>query len=80
MPRVKDILGPYRFFFYSFDCSEPEHVHVRRERMVCKFWLEPISLASNHGFSGRELNIVRNYIKENHGKILEAWYEHCGQH
>ena len=23
MPSVKDIEGPYRFFFYSFDCYEP---------------------------------------------------------
>ena len=39
MPTVPDISGPYRLFFYSFDCHEPPHVHVRRERMVCKFWL-----------------------------------------
>jgi hypothetical protein len=32
MPTVPGISGPYRFFFYSFDCNEPQHVHVRRER------------------------------------------------
>ncbi|TDI36470.1 MAG: DUF4160 domain-containing protein [Acidobacteria bacterium] len=79
MPRVPDIPGPYRFFFYSFDCYEPEHVHVRRENMVCKFWLEPITLASNHGFTRRELNKIRRNLKENVQKILEAWYEHCGE-
>ena len=51
MPTVKGIPGPYRLFFYSFDCDEPRHVHVRRERMVCKFWLEPIVLSFNEGFS-----------------------------
>ena len=51
MPMVPDIPGPYRFFFYSFDCHEPPHVHVRRERMVCKFWLTPVALSMNHGFS-----------------------------
>src|SRR5207253_11388580 len=55
MPSIKDIPGPYRFYFYSFDCNEPMHVHVQRERMVCKFWLEPVALAQNHGFSPREL-------------------------
>lgn len=45
MPTIKDIFGPYRFFFYSFDCNEPKHVHVQRERMVCKFWLEPVALS-----------------------------------
>jgi hypothetical protein len=34
MPSVKGIPGPYRFFFYSFDCLEPEHIHVKRENMV----------------------------------------------
>ena len=34
MPTIRGIPGPYRFFFYSFDCNEPKHVHVRRERMI----------------------------------------------
>jgi hypothetical protein len=63
MPTVKRIPGPYRFFFYSFDCNEPMHIHVSRERMTSKFWLEPIALAENHGFSARELNQVRLIIR-----------------
>ena len=78
MPSIPDIPGPYRFFFYSFDCREPTHVHVRRERMVCKFWVAPVSLARNHGFSRRELNVIRSYIDEHLGRIREAWDEHCG--
>ena len=78
MPTVKDITGPYRFFFYSFDCNEPRHVHVERERMVCKFWLQPLALAQNHGFSARELGRIRAYIVEHMAKISEAWDEHCG--
>lgn len=31
MPTIKGIPGPHRFFFYSFDCNEPPHVHIRRE-------------------------------------------------
>ena len=78
MPTVKGIPGPYRFFFYSFDCNEPKHVHVRRESAVCKFWLEPVALGQNHGFSARELNVVRSYIHEHLTLVLEAWDEHCG--
>ena len=78
MPSVQDIPGPYRFFFYSLDCHEPWHVHVRRERMVCKFWLEPVSLARNDGFAGHELNVIRSYIDEYRSQIREAWDEHCG--
>ncbi len=78
MPTVKNIPGPYRFFFYSFDCNEPMHVHVRRERMVCKFWLDPIALSKNRRFSPRELNRIRRVIYDNLDTIIEAWYEHCG--
>ena len=61
MPTVPDIPGPYRLFFYSFDCHEPPHVHMRRERMVCKFWLTPVALSVNHDFSPRELNRIRGH-------------------
>ena len=56
MPSIPDIRGPYRFFFYSFDCVEPMHVHVEHDRDSCKFWLEPLALAANRGFSAKELN------------------------
>ena len=79
MPRVKGVSGPYSLFFYSFDCNEPKHVHVRRERMVCKFWLEPVALSFNESFSPAELNRIRKLILEHRQKILEAWNEHCGE-
>ena len=77
MPSVKDIPGPYRVFFYSFDCYEAMHVHVQRERMTCKFWLERVELTRNHGFTPRELNQVRQMIQSHLARIMEAWDEHC---
>lgn len=79
MPTITGISGPYRLFFYSFDCTEPKHVHVRREQMVCKFWLEPVALVTNDGFSPRELNRIRSLILEHLQEIKEAWDEHCGE-
>lgn len=79
MLTIPGIPGPYRFFFYSFDCNEPKHVHVRRERKVCKFWLEPIALSGNNGFSAKELNRIRAIIRDNLENILETWDEHCGE-
>ncbi|MBM4467138.1 MAG: DUF4160 domain-containing protein [Chloroflexi bacterium] len=79
MPTVRGIPGPYRFFFYSFDCNEPQHVHVRRERMICKFWLEPVVLSFNEGFSPTELNRIRKLVLEHYQRIVEAWDEHCGE-
>jgi hypothetical protein len=79
MPTIRGIPGPFRFFFYSFDCNEPGHVHVQRERNTAKFWLEPVSLAGNHGFAARELNRIRALILEHQRLIREAWDEHCGR-
>ena len=77
MPTVQGIPGPYRFYFYSFDCNEARHIHVRRDRMACKFWLEPIERVSSQGFSVRELNQIRAMIGRHLPRIQEAWNEHC---
>lgn len=79
MPAIRGIAGPYRLFFYSFDCNEPMHVHVRRERKTCKFWLEPVVLGSNNGFSAQELSRIRKIVADNLDRITEAWEEHCGE-
>ena len=78
MPRIKDVPGPYWSFFYSFDFNEPIRVHVRREKKTCKFWLDPLELASNHGFSSKELNAIRRRIDAQYETIVEAWYEQGG--
>lgn len=78
MPTVPDIPGPFRLFFYSFDCREPAHVHARRDRSSCKYWLDPVRLATNHGLTPRELAAVRRVIILHRDRILEAWREHCG--
>ncbi len=78
MPTIKGIPGPYRFFFYSFDCNEPPHVHVEHDEATCKFWLEPLTLASSYGFSPKELNRIRGVIQTNLAPIHKAWNEHCG--
>ena len=78
MPRIKGISGPYRLFFTSFDCNEPTHIHVERGSSTAKFWLGPVELARSHGFSARELNMIRRLITTHRAVILEAWHEHCG--
>ncbi len=42
--------GPYRFFFYSADRTEPAHVHIERETHRAKFWLAPVRLARSVEF------------------------------
>lgn len=77
MPTVKNIGGPYRLFFYSFDCNEPRHVHAQRDERLCKFWVDPLVLAKNDGFSARELNPIRFAVQFHLADIIKAWYEHC---
>jgi hypothetical protein len=69
--------GAIPILFYSFDCEEPKHVHVAREKLRCKFWLAPLELAQNDGFAPNELNPIRRLIEANRKIILEAWNEHC---
>ena len=77
MPTVLRI-GPYRFFIVSLDYDEPPHVHVRRENMVAKFWLDPVSLQKSGRFSRTELNRIARLIAENREQLLESWHEFFG--
>jgi Domain of unknown function (DUF4160) len=79
MPTIPGIPGPYRFHFYSFDCAERAHVHVRKESMVCKFWLRPPEIANGGPFTRRELLVIERLILRYLTTIEEAWDEHCGQ-
>jgi len=77
MPTVLRI-GPYRFCFYSHEPNEPPHIHVDRDDQSCKFWLNPVVLARNLGFSAKELRAIEAITIENNEKLLEAWNEYFG--
>jgi hypothetical protein len=68
--------GPYRLFFYSGDRDEPIHIHVERDLMVAKFWVEPVRLQENDGFSRSELIKIQKIVERNSKKIIEAWDEY----
>lgn len=74
MPTI-DRIGPYRFFFYANEQGEPPHVHVQRESMLAKFWLDPVSLSSSTGFAAHELNQIEKLVSERRTAYLEAWHE-----
>jgi hypothetical protein len=63
----------YRIYFYSHEPNEPPHVHVDRDDLSAKFWLNPVSLARNLGFNARELRQVERMVVENQTSLLEAW-------
>jgi hypothetical protein len=65
--------GPYRFYFFSHEPNEPPHVHVDRDDQSAKFWLEPVSLARNLGFSPVELRRIEKIVAEHRTFFLEQW-------
>ncbi|MGB2644844.1 MAG: DUF4160 domain-containing protein [Candidatus Acidiferrum sp.] len=71
-------VGPYRFYFYSHEPNEPPHVHVDRDKLSAKFWLIPVALAQNFGFSANELGRVESIVTAHRDEILEAWNGHFG--
>lgn len=77
MPTVL-VVGPYRFFFVSLDYGEPPHIHVQRDRLVAKFWLEPVQLEKAGGFRPKEISQIARLVEENRSYFLERWHEHFG--
>ena len=65
--------GPYRVYFYSHEPNELPHVHVERDQESCKFWLSPVSLASNLGFRPHELRDIERLIEDHVDELLEEW-------
>ena len=77
MPTIARIRG-YRFYFYSHEPNEPPHVHVDRDQLSAKFWLEPTGLARNLGFNARELTILERLVENNRKEFLEKWHGYFG--
>jgi hypothetical protein len=72
--------GSIIFFFTSYDCIEPIHIHIVDGNKECKFWLlkdNQTELADNHGFSKIEITKLTTNIKENFTLIKNTWNEHC---
>lgn len=77
MPTVLRIAA-YRFYFYSHEPNEPPHIHVDREKLSAKFWLDPVHLARNLGFAPHELHKLGDIVVEHQSKLLEEWNGYFG--
>lgn len=75
MPTILRYKG-YRFYFYSHEPNEPSHIHVDKDNLSAKFWLSPVFLARNIGFSGKELRKIQSIVQSNKIMFLEAWNEY----
>jgi uncharacterized protein DUF4160 len=66
-------------YFHVHEPNEQPHVHVDRDDQSAKFWLTPLALARNLGFSALELRKIQRMLKENEGTLLEKWYARFGR-
>ena len=74
-------IDAYRFYFYSHEPNEPPHIHIDRDNLTAKFWLQSVSLAQNIGFPAKELRELQSIVIENQtqlSQLLEVWYECFG--
>lgn len=71
MPTVLRI-GRFRFYFFSNEREEPPHIHIKAAENEAKFWLNPRQLASNYGFSSRELTELERLVEQNESFFLKG--------
>ncbi len=66
----------YRFFFFSRE-EKRMHIHVSSQNGEAKYWLDPdVELAQNIGFSEKQLNEVKRFIKNRKNEIINSWVNH----
>lgn len=75
MPTVLRWNG-YRFYFFSNEGSEPPHIHIDKGGSSAKYWLEPVAMARNLGYSAKELKEIEAEVSQERAAFLEAWRDH----
>jgi hypothetical protein len=77
VPTILRVAG-FRFFFFSNERQEPAHIHVEQAERYAKFWLTPVSLASNVGFRSAELTALLQLVATHRPLFQERWDEYFG--
>lgn len=74
MPTVLRI-GPFRFYFYANEGTEPAHIHVDNGDGECKFWLDDVRLADGGDLRPSDLRRVEQLVREHREHLLRSWDE-----
>lgn len=69
----------FRLFFYADEGKEPPHVHVQYQGATAKFWVNPITPASNLGMNASQFASARILVQKYETLILESWNEFFGR-
>ncbi|MDR0976430.1 MAG: DUF4160 domain-containing protein [Prevotellaceae bacterium] len=69
----------YTFKIFSNE-EERKHIHVTKAECEAKFWLEPnIEMASNHGFSNKDIKRITQIIEQYGNDFKRQFTEHIGK-
>ena len=71
----------FRFFFYSNEGSprEPVHIHVEKDNVEAKFWLNPeVRVAYNDGYDAGTLRELIWIVEAHKDRIERSWNEYFG--
>ena len=52
------------------------HIHVEKDDMIAKFWLDPIRLQESGGFNRSEVLKIQKILENNKITLLEAWNDY----
>ena len=56
------------------------HIHVFRDNLEAKFWLEPeVELAENYGFKAHELRRIQTIVENHATNLKEQYCQHIGK-
>jgi hypothetical protein len=64
------------FSCFSNERNEPIHIHIEKAEKYAKFWIDPVFVATNFGFTSRELREIGEIIDINEILIRDKWNEH----
>lgn len=69
----------YTFKIFSNE-EERMHIHVIREDMEAKVWIEPrVELADNDGFAKHEINDIIKIVERNADSFKDQYRRHIGK-
>jgi hypothetical protein len=71
-------LGDSASFSQATRGASRHTIHVKSGGDEAKFWLDPIGLATTHGFNSRELSEIERLVGDHRPELMEAWDEHLG--
>ena len=70
--------GPFRFFFYSSDCSEPIHTHVENGDGEIKVWLSTLEVRHKKGnMRETDINKVVSITERRYHEMVSIWEAQC---